>query len=231
MLEQLVVVDYQEGAGGEYMANWLSAHWGHDLAENMQTHPNWLQKWFNSHRLISHDWSENFGQYLQQFLQICAEQKVTQIAVSYHLYHYPEQIQTFVAAVPTRFVRINCTGFEQKVHEDFVTKVRDRPLTKQDWPEIKFILQNQSLQHRSLCMDLFRRGQLTYRTLIACNIQPDTRCLPSRDIEIWYRDFFVDFDRTPQAYQKLCAELAIEPQPQLLQCLIERNKKNLSNNL
>ena len=60
MLEQLIVVDYQEGAGGEFLANWLSAHFGQKLNYNQQTNSNYLQKWLNAHSLIQDDWKENF---------------------------------------------------------------------------------------------------------------------------------------------------------------------------
>ena len=53
MLEQLIVVDYQEGAGGEFLANWLSAHFGQKLNYNQQTNSNYLQKWLNAH---SQEW-------------------------------------------------------------------------------------------------------------------------------------------------------------------------------
>ena len=48
MLEQLIVIDYQEGAGGEFIASWLSAHFGQRLETDLQNNPNYLQKWLNS---------------------------------------------------------------------------------------------------------------------------------------------------------------------------------------
>lgn len=230
MLDKLIVVDYQEGAGGEYMANWLSAHFGHPLAENMQSNPNWLQKWFNSQRLVCADWNTNFSSYLSQFQKECTARAVTKIAVSYHLYHYPQHIEVFCAAGPTRFVRINCQDYLDKIYADFERKVSDRPLSSQDWPEVKFILQNQSPEHRAHCVKLFKQRKLTYRTLLPHCAERSLKVLPSQDIEVNYGDFFVQFDRTAQAYDDLCAQLDIEPQPQLLAALIKRNKKNLQFN-
>ena len=42
-----------------------------------------------------------------------------------------------------------------------------------------------------------------------------------------YEDFFINFDRTSAAYQTLCNQLQLSPNPQLLDALIDRNKKNL----
>ena len=45
--------------------------------------------------------------------------------------------------------------------------------------------------------------------------------------EIMYQDFFVNFDQTPAAYQTLCNQLQLNPNVQLLDALIDRNRKNL----
>ena len=49
---------------------------------------------------------------------------------------------------------------------------------------------------------------------------------PTKDITISYRDFFVDFNNAQLAYDKLCAELNLQPDYVKLNLLVKRNKKN-----
>jgi hypothetical protein len=229
-LAKLIVVDYQEGAGGEFIANWLSAHFGQLLVTDPQASPDYLQKWLNSHSLVITNWQNDFEQHLLEFNRQCSYRGIGSIAVSYHLYRWPVHVQTLININQARFVRINCKGFEQQIYRDFCRKVLDRPLGPKDWPEIKFILQNQSAEHRDNCLTLFKQRKLNYRQLLPCNHRPENKLLPSQDIEIHYKDFFVNFEHTPAAYADLCAQLEIEPQPKLLQALIDRNKKNWMDN-
>lgn len=231
VIEQLIVVDYQEGAGGEFVANWLSAHFGHAVAENQQTHPSYVQKWLNSHSLIYNDWSLNFDQYLDQFQQLCEAQAISRVAVPYHLYKYPSHVDALSKRFSTRFVKINCENFLDHVHGEFRRKVWDRILGPADLGEIKFMLSNQPKYKKLHCLELLKQDQLTYQDLVALPPPKTIKHLPSTDIEIFYGDFFVDFDRTPLAYQQLCSKLLISPQPELLQFLIDRNRKNLTNNI
>jgi hypothetical protein len=227
MLEQLIVIDYQEGAGGEYVANWLSAHFGQKLESDLQLNPNYLQKWLNSHSLIQADWRENFNKYLLTFNNECARHGIRSIAVPYHLYKYPEHTETLARVNHARFVRVNCTGYELQVASDFQRKVLNRVLGSTDFAEVKFILKHQSQEKIQHCLDLYKHRKLTYRDLLPCNLKIELKSLPSNDIEIMYEDFFVAFDQTPAAYQNLCKQLQLTPNAQLLDALIDRNKKNL----
>lgn len=227
MLDKLIVVDYQEGAGGEFVANWLSAHYGHQLQTDQQTNPNYLQKWLNSHSLVHADWQENFHNYLIEFNKECADQGVQQLAVSYHLYKYPSHVKILSQHNRARFVRVNCDGYQVQVFKDFSRKVLDRVLQSRDFNEIQFVLRGQSQQKIEHCMKLFKNHKLTYRNLLCVESGPELKLLPSTDIEISYEDFFVDFNKTSQAYQHLCDQLDLQPNAQLLGALIERNKKNL----
>jgi hypothetical protein len=227
VLEQLIVVDYQEGAGGEFVSNWLSAHFGQKLETDLQLNPNYLQKWLNSYSLIQSDWRKNFNKYLLMFNDECTNRGVQSIAVSYHLYKYPEHVEILKKVNQPRFVRINCAGYEDQVAWDFRRKVLDRVLGPGDFAEIKFILCNQPQENVKHCLDLYRRHALTYRELLSCDPKLELKHLPSNDIEIMYRDFFVDFDQTPTAYQNLRSQLQLTPNAQLLDALIDRNKKNL----
>lgn len=226
MLEQLIVVDYQEGAGGEFVSNWLSAHFGQKLESNLQLSPNYMQKWLNSHSLIQPDWRKNFNKYLLMFNDECAKCSIRSIAVPYHLYKYPEHVETLEKVNHPRFVRINCAGYEDQVFSDFRRKVLDRVLGPRDFAEIKFILKGQPQQKIKHCLELYRCQMLTYRELLPSTPKIELQHLPSNDIEIMYRDFFIDFDRTPGAYQTLCNQLQLIPNDQLLDALIARNKKN-----
>lgn len=226
MIEQLIVVDYQEGAGGEFVSNWLSAHFGQKLETDLQLNPNYLQKWLNSHSLIQSDWRKNFNKYLLMFNDECTKRGVRSIAVSYHLYKYPEHVEILKKVNQPRFVRINCTGYEDQVVRDFRRKVLDRVLGPGDFAEIKFILCNQPQEKVKHYMDLYRRQALTYCKLLSYDPKIELKHLPSNDVEITYKDFFVDFDQTPTAYQTLCSQLQLTPNAQLLDALIDRNKKN-----
>lgn len=225
-VNKFVVVDYQQGAGGEFIANWLSAHWGHALEFDLQHQPNYLQKWFNSHSLIKSDWDENFSNYVSEFDQMCGQHSVHKIAVSYHCYKWPHHVEILTQQLGARFVRINCKNYEQTIYQDFCRKVLDRPLTKADFHEIQFMLRDRPMALVTHCMDLLSKGQLCYRDIVG-DLKPDPRTPPSQDIEIDYESFFVDFNQTAAAYQTLCQQLGLEPQAQLLDALIQRNKKNL----
>jgi hypothetical protein len=227
VLDQLIVVDYQEGAGGEFIASWLSAHYGHKLETDSQANPNYLQKWLNSYSLVYADWDENFANYLQIFLKECNSQGVSQLAVPYHLYKYPQHVEILGQYCATRFVRINCDGYQKQVFDDFKRKVLNRVLQARDFNEIKFLLQGQSKQRIAYCMQLFKKNQLTYQTLLCTEPLDEPKTLPSNDIEILYKEFFVDFANTDLAYQKLCEQLQLHADAKLLDALIERNKKNL----
>ena len=226
MLEQLIVVDYQEGAGGEFISNWLSVHFGQKLEMDLQLNPNYMQKWLNSHSLIHTDWRKNFNKYLLMFNDECANRGIRSVAVPYHLYKYPEHVETLEKVNHPRFVRINCAGYEDQVFSDFRRKVLDRVLGPRDFAEIKFILKGQTQQKIKHCLELYRCQTLTYRELLPSTSKIELQHLPSNDIEIMYRDFFIDFDRTPSAYQTLCNQLQFIPNAQLLDALIDRNKKN-----
>jgi hypothetical protein len=227
VLEQLIVVDYQEGAGGEFFSNWLSAHFGQKLEMDLQLNPNYLQKWLNSHSLMQSDWRKNFNKYLLMFNDECARHSILSVAVSYHLYKYPEHIEILKKENQARFVRINCTGYLDQVTRDYERKVLDRVLGPRDFAEIKFILKGQTQEKIKHCMDLYQHQTLTYRELLPYDRKIELKHLPSNDIEIMYRDFFVDFDQTPDAYQTLCNQLHLPKNTQLLKALIDRNKKNL----
>jgi hypothetical protein len=227
MLDQLIVVDYQEGAGGEFMASWLSAHFGQKLEHDLQSHPNYLQKWLNSHSLIYDDWQQNFVGYLKMFNQLCAHASVQKIAVPYHLWKYPEHVHILQEMNQARFVRINCDGYQADVFLDFRRKVLDRKLTHGDFDEIKFLLQNQPTHKKQHCMNLLRDNRLIYKDLLGTDIKPGLKILPSHDIEILYKDFFVDFTSITDRYHVLCHELGLQPNASLLDSLVERNKKNL----
>ena len=227
MLDQLIVVDYYEGSGGEFIANWLSAHFGQKLQTDQQANPNYLQKWLNSHSLVYSDWQKNFNNYLLDFNKECDTRGIQRVAVSYHLYKYPEHVEILKQVNQARFVRINCAGHKEKVTDDFNRKVLDRLLGSDDFAEIKFVLHGQSQEKIKEFLNLYRYNKLTYRDLISCKHQFEPLGLPSDDVEIMYGDFFVAFDRTPDAYQHLCKQLNLTPNLELLDALTKRNKKNL----
>jgi hypothetical protein len=227
MTEQLIVVDYQEGAGGEFIASWLSAHFGQTMQTNLQANPNYLQKWLNSYSLTQPDWHSDFEKYLEKFFQECTQHNIQRIAVAYHLYKYPEHVEILKKNSTVRFVRINCNNHQTQINNDYCRKVLNRVLGPNDFAEIKFMLQNQSQEKINHCLSMYKRNQLTYQQLVPIQRNFELKKLPSQDVEILYEDFFIDFDRTPAAYQTLCSQLQLTPNAQLLDALIDRNKKNL----
>lgn len=227
MLKQLIVIDYQEGAGGEFVASWLSAHLGQQLETDLQNSPNYLQKWLNSHSLIKSDWQTNFTQYLMKFNDLCSEHNIQRICIPYHLYKWPDHVEILKKINQARFVRINTEGYESNIEEDFKRKVLNRVLVPKDFAEIKFILGNQDKEKRNYFLHLFRQGKLTYGELFPNN--NGSKHLPSTDVEIMYGDFFSDFTKSADAYNKLCNQLEIPPDLGLLSKLVDRNRKNLQN--
>lgn len=228
MLERLIVVDYQEGAGGEFVASWLSSHFGHQLASDLQKNPNYYQKWLNSHSLVSTGWNSGFVNFFQDFLTTCQSQGITQIAVPYHLYKWPHHVGIIKDCCPhARFVRINCMGYEQEVSADFRRKVLSKTLGPADFGMIKFMLTHRSKEEIKHALALFKNQQLTFQDLLPGRGQStQLKHLPSQDVEINYQDFFVNFDHAESAYKQLCINLDIVPDAVLLDALIERNKKN-----
>lgn len=223
-MDRFIVVDYQEGAGGEFMARFISAHFGHELEFDQQHQPDHLQKWLNSKSLIAVDWAARFPNYLEMFIDQCRHKNVRAIAVPYHLYKWPSHVHTIKKKIPeARFVKINCEDSLTEVTADFERKVLNCAIT--DFQELKFLLTNRDRQFVKSMLELYHQKQLTYR-----NIFPppphSIQCLPSKDVEVRYQDFFCNFDQTKQAYEKLCAELGMSPNMILLSALLERNVEN-----
>ena len=220
------MVDYHEGAGGEFIARFISAHFGHELEFDQQAKPNHLQKWLNSYSLITPDWAMNFAKYFQAFLDNCALQQITSIAVPYHLYKWPDHVDTITSYVPqTQFVKINSHSHRDKVDADFRRKVLDRPIT--DFKELQFLLSNRDKPFVNNTLKLYQNKNLYYRDIFPWK-STWSKTLPSNDIEILYSDFFCEFDRTANAYQQLCSQLNLVPDPVLLTALIQRNQKTQS---
>lgn len=223
-MDKLIVVDYQEGAGGEFMARFLSAHFGHALEFDQQHQPDHLQKWLNSKSLIAVDWAVRFPTYLEMFIEQCRHKNVSAIAVPYHLYKWPSHVHIIKQVIPqARFVKINCEDSLSEVIADFERKVLNCAVT--DLRELKFLLTNRDRQFVKSMLELYKQKQLTYRDIFPPPPRSIQR-LYSKDIEIQYRDFFSNFDQTKQAYEKLCSELNITPDLIALSSLLERNQKN-----
>lgn len=223
-MDKFIVVDYQEGASGEFVARFISAHFGHDLEFDQQAHPSHIQKWLNSHSLVKQDWNINFQSYFHTFLNRCATQEITNIAVPYHLYKWPRHVKIILNQLPqTQFVKINCESHYEQVNAEFRRKVLDRQLT--DFQELQFLLANQGRDFVKDMLKLYQQKKLFYRDIFP-GVSPQPRTLPSSDIEIRYNDFFCDFNQTATAYEKLCSQLKLMPDTLLLTALLERNKKN-----
>lgn len=224
MLDKFIVIDYQEGAGGEFIANFISSHFGYKLEFDQQANPTHNQKWLNSHSIVTPDWDLNFETYFLRFLSNCKNQSIDKIAVPYHLYKWPSHVKKIKNIVNNaRFVKINCEQYLQEIQSDYDRKVLLRVI--QDFSELKFLLQCQSKEIVEKALKLYKQKKLTVGDIVS-GYNKQLKQLPSNDIEIDYGDFFCNFDQTPHAYQKLCGELDIAPNADLLLKLLERNKKN-----
>ena len=245
MLDKLIIIDYADGAGGEYFSNFISSHSGFyaqsPLNENMQQSSDSVQKYFNSNSLIIKDWDNNFNIYLQKFLTL-AKQHTNNICVPYHLYKWPHHSDMFKGVANTvRFVKI-VTDDDNFIY-DFFRKVLLKPVTKQNFSELNFLLTNvnqeqklqaiQNLKNKKLYwLDvlLIRNGEKINRATrqqLISHILDTNILLQTNDIAISYNDFFVNFDKTKNAYESLCNQLDITPDYQLANKLIQRNTKNL----
>lgn len=249
MFDKLVIVDYTEGAGGEFISYFLSSHsefLSTDLDINdMQTIDGTLLKYLNSQSIVDSNWDQNFKNNLIEFTHLCAGQTINAVAVPYHLYKWPHHIDAITHQQPNaRFVKINYKQSRQSdIFLDFFRKVWLRKLNKSNLSEIKFITDGFATADKQTVVQRLQTNKLYYLDLVlikngiaatAKNRQmavdefqtQSPRLCPSTDIAIEYDDFFVDFTRTPDAYKQLCEQLKILPDIEKLDKLIERNKKN-----
>jgi hypothetical protein len=236
----MIIVDYLDGAGGEYFSYFLSGH-----AELLDYQPNELDmqvpadfKFLNTQSLMTPDWDNQFISAFKNFN--FANKK---LAAPYHLYKWPGHVEQILQVNPAvRFVNINSDRDNYLVKMDFLRKIWLRKLTNKDLPEIK-ILTNQLDQASKITLI----QKLKSNTLLQLDIElardqlPINRAnrlkkidefinhrltTPSSDITINYRDFFIEFTNTKSAYDKLCAELNFQPDYSKLDLLLARNKKN-----
>jgi hypothetical protein len=249
MLSKLVVVDYSEGAGGEFISYFVSCHsefLNLDVdTTDMQSIDGALLKYLNSQSIVDPDWNQNFKQQFLHFADKCAAHGISNIAVPYHLYKFPEHVDTIKSCLPgTRFIKINHSASRhQTIVLDFFKKVWFKKLSASNLVEIKYLTQNFSLEHKKAVIRRMQQNKLMYLdlALIKKNIPVNSstrqtainnfqmlpqKVCPSTDIVIEYDDFFIDFERTPGAYKQLCDQLEILPSADKLDKLIHRNKKN-----
>lgn len=228
MLDKLVIINYHNGAGGEFFASFVNAHWGQPLIWDHQQNPNHLQKWFNSYSLVTPNWHSEFQASMQLFLQQCDQQNLSKIAVPYHLHKWPMHQQCFKSAsIKTTFLKIDSFQFEKDIAADFTIKVVKRPI--KDFAELAFYIKNFPKNKQIAYIDQFRHSTVTIEDLnlhSSDNHAYQTEIV--HDIVVSYKDFFVEFDRTAEAYVKLCHDLELAPSNDLLQALIARNQQNLA---
>lgn len=243
MLENLIVVDYVDGAGGEFISSCINHHANfycespNEFYITAQT--NKIQKYFNSQELIGN----NINSIINEFLNLCEINKVKNVAVSYHLYKRPANIEIIKNNIQsTRFVAINHTDHNELINLDFVRKVYFNRITKKDLNTIKFRITNFDDKQKKLLFDLLRSDRLIEMDfdLIAKNIIPNydsrlehlnnfikrRKTPPSKDLEINYENFFVNLDNLKESYYNLCEQLNIVPIDNVYELIFNRNKKN-----
>lgn len=234
----MIIVDYIDGAGGEYMSYFIDSH--KELSNytpdqyNMQTPARY--KILNTTSLMNSTWDEDFA---DEYSKIKNDTNV----VSYHLYKFPHHIDIIRRIDPAvRFVRIDSEDNNKLIKYDFVRKIYLRKFTNKDLPEIKILINTFDNDKKIAVVQKLKMGDLYHidLELIQRNMAVTRKnrldaiydfvdkkiTPPSSDITISYTDFFVDFAKTPAAYQTLCDQLNIEYDSTKLNLLLERNKQN-----
>ena len=244
MLENLVVVDYIEGAGGEFISSCINHHANFYCESpneyNVKEQTNLIQKYFNSQYIIGHN---NIDATIKEFLDLCKINEVKNVAISYHLYKNPSNIEIIKSKIQSaRFVAINQNNCNDLINLDFVRKVYFNKLTKKDVKFIKFRLTKFDTNQKKIVFDLLNNNRLIQMDLdlIAKNIRPNYesrlvlldnfikrhKTAPSKDIEINYENFFVNLDNLKDSYYNLCEQLNIVPIESVYELMLNRNKNN-----
>ena len=232
MLKKIIVVDYIEGAGGEYFAQFLSDHM------NTAQH-RWLQKYFNSQSLVTKNWDQDFEHHLNKFLELCNKQNVNEIAVPYHLYKWPHQFDLFNRIAHTvRAVKIDSTQYNREVALDFLRKIYLCPFDNTQISQLAYLansatdkvkqelneqLRSSGLQWIDVIITL--DNTLTKRQLVD-QVLRHTTMLSTQDVKIDYGVFYVNRAGIEDKYNLLCKQLDITSNLELLEELIKRNKEN-----
>jgi hypothetical protein len=241
-VSKLIIVDYIDGAGGEYLSYFISSHKElrdyNPVEQNMQIQTEF--KFLNSQSLVVQDWEEQFTSRFNDFII-----KHSNLAVPYHLYKWKNQVDQILSTAPqTRFVKIDSCQDDYTVKIDFLRKIWLKKLTLKDLPEIKFSTSHFDQQKNIALIQRLKSGTLIYLDMLLINdgapINQSTRLdkindflnktltPPTNDVTIKYRDFFIDFSQTKTAYINMCDELNIQPDNDKLNLLLTRNKKNYS---
>lgn len=244
MLSKFVVVDYFEGAGGEYLAYFISSHnefLSYDLTNyDMQAIDGTFLKYLNSQSIFNKTWDGHFDENFRNFINMCN----SSIAIPYHLYRWPTHIDIIKNQQPnTRFVKINYSEDRRNdIFLNFARKILFKKFSKFDISEIKFLITHFSSLDKKTVLQKLKTNDLYFldfillrnkipitsenRKSIVFDLQNKKNICPSTDIAIEYDDFFVNFERTHEAYSKLCDQLEISPDIKKLATLVERNTKN-----
>ena len=230
MLEQIIVVDYVDGAGGEYLSEFLNRHLH-------ATDHVWLRKYFNSQSLVIDHWDRDFDQHLQKFLLLCQDQGVTKIAVPYHLYKWPTHLVKFQGiANVVRAVRISSDQYQRQVALDFLRKIYLLPVD--DLHKLAYLTKTASTEQKQKLLEHLRARTLQWIDVILLTSNHDSRqqlvdqvltrqlTCPSQDLSIDYGDFYVHHHNIDNKYNLLCRQLNLVPNQALLQQLIQRNQRN-----
>lgn len=235
MLDCLVVVDYIEGAGGEYISSVINSH--PEFSDNVL-----LQKWFNSRRHIVPNWEDSIAEQGDLFLIQCREHQIKNLAISYHLCMHPSHADTMKKlSRNTRFVKIDSQGYETMVGMDFIRKILFNQLTTHQFTEIKYRIN----KHTSAVelVKLLKENKLfgidfvlykqnlpitrANREMVFESVMSKQQICPTNDITILYNDFFVSLDNMKEKYYTLCNSLNIQPNIDILNAMLIRNRKNL----
>ena len=232
MLEQIIVVDYIDGASGEYFAEFLNQH--------LST-PNivWLRKFFNSEELVNTNWDQDFDRYLDHFLTLCQQDNITRIIVPYHLYKWPEHLERFNRiSKSVRAVAINSEQYPREIALDFIRKIHLVPVSISDIHKLTYLTKTATLEQKQEISERLRARTLQWidvtillsgknsRLQLINQILTRQLTCPSQDVTIDYGTFYVDYLDIDNKYNLLCKQLDLVPNQQLLEQLIKRNQRN-----
>lgn len=237
---KLIIVDYVDGAGGEYFSYFISSHKElldyEPVDKNMQVQADF--KFLNSQSIITPNWKEHFVESFNTFIS-----NHSHIAAPYHLYKWNDHVDQILSIAPsTRFIKIDSQQDDYTVKLDFLRKVWLRKLKQSDLPEIKFLTSQFDQQSTMSLIQRLKAGTLLYLDIFLLGekipINKSNRLdkisqflnkkltPPTSDVIIDYKDFFIDFSQTETAYTNMCNKLNIQPDNSKLNFLLVRNKKN-----
>ena len=243
---KIVFIDYPDGDGGEFLSQVISMHpnfYRESCAVSSEQTSRFdlggtIYNFLNSARYHNHsNWTDIAELRMLEFKEKIETLPAEKICVPYHAYTHQEYKLL-------KKIWPDCTvvGIWPKLESSWKLLnfeiLRKVYLIKYSLNDIKHVFHfNKKIQldlknfigldvlllKNNLDITNFNRKATIERIMQRSLINPGT-C----DFLVSWENFFINIDTILTEYQKLCNFLQIEPQHDILQSVIERNKKNLT---